>query len=147
MAAVTAAVILIAATAAQANETRQQGKRVERAEEKRATIEKGIQGESAARSRRAEVRKRLTAVGQIENVAAQTGGAGGTAATQSISSVQTQSASNIGAINARVAGQRALTDANQDIFKAQQTSSTQLALGVVQSGASIFSIPSASTGK
>ena len=139
MVAATAGAFLLAAVGAvQANETRQQGKRVEKAQEKLGDIERATQQEAASRERRSQIRKGLVARGTITNLAAVVGGQGGTAAEQSAGVVQTQAASNIGAVNTEVASKNAITNAETDIFKAQQTTSTQLAAGVVQQGASIF---------
>ena len=133
-----AAAVAVVAAAVNANETRQQGKRVERAQEDKADVERAIQQESASRERRKQVRRGLVARGQIRNVSAVVGGQGGTAAEQSAAVTQTQSAANIGDVNTAVASSNAITSAETDIFKAGQTTSTQLAAGVVQQGASIF---------
>lgn len=132
------AALFALATGVQANEARQQGKRVEKAQEKREEIQRATQQEAASRERRQQVRRGLVARGQIRNLAAVVGGQGGTAAEQSEAVTQTQTASNIGDVNTAVATSNALTTAETDIFKAGQTTSTQLAAGVVQQGASIF---------
>lgn len=133
--AITASAVAIGALAVSSIEQTKRAEQAQDIQEERSEVERGIQQETAARARRAEVRKRLQATGEIENLAAQSGGTGGTAATQSIATVATQSASNIGAINAKVSGQNILTDLNRDLFRTQTPTDLERAAGFT---ASIF---------
>jgi len=133
-----ASYIAVAALAVQGHQQAERAKKAEDIQEEKAGVERAIQQDSAARSRRAEIRKRLVATGEIENVAAQTGGTGGTAATQSVASVTAQSAANIGAINRKVESQNIMTDLQEDLFKANQPGTLEQVAGVTAKGASIF---------
>lgn len=123
-------------TAVQVSEEDKRTRKAQDIQEEQGDVDRATQAQSAARERRKQVRQRLVAQGQIENVASQTGGTGGTAAVQSSAVAATQAASNIGQINTTVASKNLQTSLQEDLFK------TQIPTGLergAQIGASISS--------
>lgn len=106
-------------TAVQVSEEDKRTRKAQDIQEEQADVDRATQAQSAARERRKQVRQRLVAQGQIENVASQTGGTGGTAAVQSSAVAATQAASNIGQINTTVATKNLQTSLQEDLFKTQ----------------------------
>jgi len=130
------AAAVVAGAAVESEEANKRAKKAEDIQEERADVERAVQHESAARSRRAEVRKRLVATGEIENLAVQTGGSGGTAATQSVASVATNTAANTGAISEKVGVQNQLSNLQTDLFKTQTPTGLERGASLVQSAGS-----------
>ena len=106
-------------TAVQVSEEDKRTRKAQDIQEEQGDVDRATQAQSAARERRKQVRQRLVAQGQIENVASQTGGTGGTAAVQSSAVAATQAASNIGQINTTVASKNLQTSLQEDLFKTQ----------------------------
>lgn len=130
----------IAATAAvvSAGASEVRGSRAEKLQKEQAKLDQFTQREKAAKERRAQIRRRLAAEGQIANIAAQTGGTGGTAAEGSIASVRQQAATNIGAIGTRVTTQNLQTNLQSDLFKTQAPSTLENLAGLTGRTASLF---------
>jgi hypothetical protein len=95
-----------------------QQKKVEKAQEEQAEIERAVQGEQTARARRAERAKAQVARAEIENVAGSVGQTQSSASIAGQGFVTAQSASNIGAINTASAEANILTSAAQDVADA-----------------------------
>lgn len=136
---VTAALTVIAVTGAvSAVEQDKRARKAEGIQEEQADVDRAVQAQSAARERRSQVRKSLVARGQIANVAAQSGGTGGTAAVQSSAVAQTQAASNIGQINATVASKNLQTSLQEDLFKTQIPTGLERVAQVTGAVAGVF---------
>lgn len=140
MAAATAAALTVLATATvvSAVESDKRAKKAEKVQEEQADVDRATQAQSAARERRKQVRQRLVAQGQIENVAAQTGGIGGTAAEQSSAVAATQAASNIGQINTTVASKNLQSSLQEDLFKTQIPTGLERGAQVASGLSSVF---------
>lgn len=133
-----AVAILSVLTIASADMADKRAQQAHKTQKKQADVDRASQAQSAARERRKQVRQRLVAQGQIENVAAQTGGTGGTAAVQSSAVAGTQAASNIGQINTTVASKNLQTSLQEDLFKTQIPSAGERVAGVASSLAGAY---------
>ncbi len=130
--------ILAVTGVATAVEQDKRANKAQKVQKEQIAVDKAQQASSAARERRSQVRKALVARGKIENVAAQSGGTGGTAAEQSIAVAQTQAASNIGQINTSVASKNLQTSLQEDLFKTQIPTGLERGAKVVGQTASLF---------
>jgi len=131
---------LATATVVSEVEADKRAKKAEDIQEEQADVDRATQAQSAARERRKQVRQRLVAQGQIENVASQTRGTGGTAAEQSSAVAATQAASNIGQINTTVATKNLQTSLQEDLFKTQIPTGLERGAQVVGSLAGAYSM-------
>ena len=127
--------VLTIANADMADKRARKGEHIQR---EQAAVDRAQQASVAARERRTQVRKRLAAQASIQNVATQTGGAGGTAAVQSSAVAGTQAASNIGQINTTVASKNLQTSLQTDLFATQVPSGAERAAGIGANLAGLF---------
>lgn len=134
----TAVSVLAAATVYSASEQNRRAAEANRIKKKQAAADRATQSATAARERRRQIKQALLARGDIQNVAAQTGGTGGTAAEQSQAVATTQAASNIGQINTTVASQNLQTSLQEDLFKTQIPSAGERVAGVAGSLAGAY---------
>ena len=102
-----------------------QQNRVARREEARAGVERAIQGEEAARSRRQTIREAMIKRAEIENIAGAVGQQGSSAAISGAQGVTAQRNTNLGDINTSLGLSNAMTSAQSNLLRAQQPSPLQ----------------------
>jgi hypothetical protein len=102
-----------------------QQKKIRRAEEERAGVERAVQGEEAARARRATIREAMVKRAEIENVAGAVGQQQSSAAISGAQGVTAQRNINLGDINTSLGLNNAMTGAQSRLLRAQQPSPLQ----------------------
>ena len=120
-------------------EQQKRADKVEAAQERAGKVESAARANDARKARREQVREARIRQAEIENVSAATGQTGSSAAVAAGDSLQAQLGTNIGSIQEALQVSSAQTNAQQDIFKAERKSSTELASGAAMSGLSLFS--------
>lgn len=130
--------ILIGATAYSASESRQQNKRLARENKKLRRVEMAQAQDTAARSRRQQIREARIASARIQNTAAAQGQEGSSAVIAATAGVQAQANEGIGLINSTLGFNTMKSTLEENIFKAQLPSTGQLVAGVVGQAAGSY---------
>lgn len=128
----------VVAAAVGANEARKSRKETARQNEKLRKLEQAQAQDTAARSRRQQIREQRLATARIENTAAASGQLESSAVIASTAGVQAQANEGIGQINRAAGFGEAQGRLQQNIFNAQQPSDTALAAQVVGTAASAY---------
>ena len=102
-----------------------QQKKVEKAEKQRSGVERAVQGEEAARARRATIREAMINRAEIENVAGALGQQQSSAAISGAQGVTAQRNTNLRDINTSLGLSNAMTSAQSNLLRAQQPSPLQ----------------------
>mgnify|MGYP000450896683 FL=1 len=120
-------------------EQQKRADKVEAAQERAGKVESAARANDARKARREQIREARIRQAEIKNESAATGQTGSSAAVAAGDSLQAQLGTNIGSIQEALQVSSAQTNAQQDIFKAERKSSTELASGAAMSGLSLFS--------
>ena len=131
----TLAVVFAVATGANIAMDIKQQKKIEKAQEKQANVDRANKGEEAARARRTTIREAMTKRAQVENIAGAAGQTGSSAAIAGVQQITGDASENIGSINTSLSLSNLQTQAQQNLFNAQRTSPLRLIGGAVQQGA------------
>lgn len=125
--------VFVAATGVSMMEESAREERINKAQEKAATVEGATRAYEARKSRRQQIREARVREAEVENVAAQTGQQGSSAAVAASDSISAQLGSNIGSINTALATGSAKTAAEMDIFEAGKSSDLSRVAGITAS--------------
>lgn len=126
------------ATAANVGLQVKQNQDVEKAQKRKQELERAKQSDEAQRSRRNVMKEAAVKRAQVENVAGATGQQQSSAAIAGTQQIESEAAANIGQINTAVGYSTAISNANQNIANARQTSPLQQIAGAVQQGSIAF---------
>ncbi len=140
------AVVAVVAAGVGANESRKSRKEVSKQNEKLRKLEQAQAQDTAARSRRQQIREQRIATAKIENTAAASGQLESSAVIASIAGVQGQANEGIGQINQSLGYGQIKGRLEQNIFNAQQPSDTALAAQVIGTAASVYGASSGGGG-